>query len=91
MAALSAIGLIEDGRGGIRTHGDLAATTLFESVTINHSVTLPVCIGLYHLSGKRAILPGSPLVEWGRCKLAKHPRAKALGGYGPTSRKWRGK
>jgi len=30
-------------------------------------------------------------VEWGRCKLAKHPRAKALGGYGPTSRKWRGK
>gem|GEM_PF-6554993 len=34
-----------NGRGGIRTHGDLAVTTLFESVTINHSVTLPVSYG----------------------------------------------
>ena len=41
------------GRGGIRTHGDLSATTLFESVTINHSDTLPPhSIALAALTGQ---------------------------------------
>ncbi len=29
------------GEGGIRTHGTLARTTVFETVTIGHSVTSP--------------------------------------------------
>jgi hypothetical protein len=30
-----------DGEGGIRTHGDIAASRLFESRTIDHSDTSP--------------------------------------------------
>ncbi len=29
------------GEGGIRTHGDLAVTMAFETITIDHSVTSP--------------------------------------------------
>ena len=33
--------VVFSGEGGIRTHGDLTATTLFESAPINHSGTSP--------------------------------------------------
>jgi hypothetical protein len=33
--------LEQGGEGGIRTHGDRKATTLFESAPINHSGTSP--------------------------------------------------
>ncbi len=33
------------GRGGIRTHGGLAATTVFKTVSLNHSDTLPCSEG----------------------------------------------
>ena len=29
------------GRGEIRTHGDITATTVFKTVALNHSATLP--------------------------------------------------
>src|SRR2546426_12280918 len=46
------------GRGGIRTHGSVAATPDFESGAFNHSATLPL-----HLIGLRniAVLNSSPL------------------------------
>ncbi len=30
------------GRGEIRTHGDITATTVFKTVALNHSATLPI-------------------------------------------------
>jgi hypothetical protein len=32
------------GRGGIRTHGTIAGTTVFKTVSIDHSDTLPNCV-----------------------------------------------
>ena len=37
------IGLTIGGEGGIRTHGTLAGTTVFETATFGRSVTSPVC------------------------------------------------
>lgn len=34
-------GLFYGGRGEIRTHGRLASTTVFKTVALNHSATLP--------------------------------------------------
>ncbi len=44
--------LIAGGEGGIRTHGDREATTLFESAPFVHSGTSPV-IGLRRLYHRR--------------------------------------
>jgi hypothetical protein len=35
------VGLSLGGEGGIRTHGTLTRTTVFETVTFNHSATSP--------------------------------------------------
>jgi hypothetical protein len=40
---LSETGEPEGGEGGIRTHGALACTLVFETSTIGHSVTSPAC------------------------------------------------
>ena len=33
--------LLNGGEGGIRTHGDASATTVFETAAIDHSATSP--------------------------------------------------
>ena len=39
--------LLNGGRGGIRTHGELAPTAVFKTAALNHSATLPVCLHCY--------------------------------------------
>ena len=41
--------VILGGEGGIRTHGNLAATTVFETVLFNRSSTSPRRIAFYRL------------------------------------------
>ena len=35
------------GRGGIRTHGELAPTAVFKTAALNHSATLPLRLPCY--------------------------------------------
>jgi hypothetical protein len=44
-ASLSQLG----GEGGIRTHGTVSGTTVFKTVTFNHSVTSPLLFKLLNL------------------------------------------
>ena len=44
---------IDGGEGGIRTHGALAGTTVFETAPIDHSGTSPRVLGLLEPGGKR--------------------------------------
>jgi hypothetical protein len=43
------------GRGGIRTHGTVAGTTVFKTVSLNHSDTLP-----YFVAATGVIISGHP-------------------------------
>ena len=47
----------QSGRGGIRTHGDIAASTVFKTVPFDHSGTLPLYSGQVQLS--RSTTPAS--------------------------------
>jgi hypothetical protein len=37
----------DGGRGGIRTHGELAPTAVFKTAALNHSATLPLRFHCY--------------------------------------------
>ena len=49
------------GEGGIRTHGDVAATHAFQACRIGHSRTSPSCAPGKARSGRRTRLPGALL------------------------------
>jgi hypothetical protein len=59
--------LQKSGRGGIRTHGNLSATAVFKTASINHSDTLPCGTGESLPSGHRRKQTESDVGSW--CSL----------------------
>ena len=77
----------EGGRGGIRTHGTVAGTTVFETVLFDHSSTLPYSsnrLSVFNYQHFARVLPTShshhPLHQErrGRVKIAQDPRENSL-------------
>ena len=53
---------VSGGKGGIRTHGELAPTAVFKTAALNHSATLPGAGYLYGRPDRRVNFgdPGAP-------------------------------